>query len=337
MDDRSRANYRHYPQEHGRDTSPSLQYGERTSVRDTGMNHRYSESSRGPGQLAERARMLPSHSHMDHLPVNATSHGVGSKNSDTAKDSSGHEHAPLGPPIRSRDDRQIDDPHSIPTMSIKKEAWPEGERVDASLASQETGDKGQNAAGQLKRRPKAEQEKRSAKVKTDDKDVPTEDGKGKTKRGRKPKAKDNPLEGPPLPPSMAPGASMGGGGATVPTGHHSETPKVTNGTLKRQRGNDLNDAGGRHDGAGILLDGSDSDQEDYSQHKDLMTYMLEVHKRGQKVQKAYEKQASVRISLLMAYSCDYELFEDGVTEALTFLSGIVPCNSVNVRNCMKSS
>lgn len=38
----------------------------------------------------------------------------------------------------------------------------------------------------------------------------------------------------------------------------------------------------------------ESDQEDYSQHKDLMAYRLEVHKRAQRVHRAYEKQSMVR-------------------------------------------
>ncbi|KAF9936572.1 putative DNA helicase ino80 [Modicella reniformis] len=216
-------------------------------------------------------------------------------------------------PIRPREDRKVgssfqEDVQSVSTSSTKTEVWPEVEQIDMSSASQETGEKGgQNVTGQLKRRPKAEQEKRSAKVKTDDKDIPSDEVKVKAKRGRKPKAKDNPLEGPPLLPSLglssAAAAVAGGGSAAVPSGpHRAETPgKVTNGGLKRQRATELmNDdrtSGGalvRHDenGVGVHPDGSDSDQDDYSQHKDLMTYMLEVHKRGQKVQKAYEKQAS---------------------------------------------
>jgi hypothetical protein len=219
-------------------------------------------------------------------------------------------------PIRPRDDRKVgssppEDGQSISTSSIKTEAWADAEQGDMSMASasQETGDKGQNAAGaggQLKRRPKAEQDKRSAKVKMDDKDAPGDDAKGK-KRGRKPKPKENPLEGPPLPSSLASGSSMAGAGVGpgpgVSVGGHvgttaatmaGGTPKVANGSLKRQRPVDSNDGTlGRHDENGIHREGSDSDQEDYSQHKDLMTYMLEVHKRGQKVQRAYEKQASV--------------------------------------------
>lgn len=37
----------------------------------------------------------------------------------------------------------------------------------------------------------------------------------------------------------------------------------------------------------------ESDQEDYSQHQDLMAYRLEIHKRAQRVHRAYEKQSMV--------------------------------------------
>ncbi|KAG0343236.1 putative DNA helicase ino80 [Podila horticola] len=38
----------------------------------------------------------------------------------------------------------------------------------------------------------------------------------------------------------------------------------------------------------------DSDQEDYSQHQDLMAYRLEIHKRAQRVHRVYEKQSMAK-------------------------------------------
>ncbi|KAG0036182.1 putative DNA helicase ino80 [Podila clonocystis] len=38
----------------------------------------------------------------------------------------------------------------------------------------------------------------------------------------------------------------------------------------------------------------ESDQEDYSQHQDLMAYRLEIHKRAQRVHRAYEKQSMAK-------------------------------------------
>lgn len=43
----------------------------------------------------------------------------------------------------------------------------------------------------------------------------------------------------------------------------------------------------------------DSDQEDYSQHQDLMAYRLEIHKRAQRVHRVYEKQSMVRPMIII--------------------------------------
>ncbi|KAF9199797.1 putative DNA helicase ino80, partial [Haplosporangium sp. Z 27] len=302
IDDR----YRHYQDHRPRETSPGGRYREQTPVKDSTSSQRYNESSRGPGQLAERARMLPisAHGHADRSANVLPGSSSGLRETDPQVDQS--EHASAAAATLPKDDRKMDvlhheDTQSTSTTSTKTETWPEGDRGDTPLTSQEAGEKSQHPPSQVKRRPKAEQDKRTTKAKTEEKDTPSDESKVKAKRGRKPKTKDNPLEGPALPSASAPAS---------PAAHRVESSsslsKASNGALKRQRGFDnLNEdreflGSGNHgsqttgieNGVGAHIEGSDSDQEDFSQHKDLMTYMIEVHKRGQKVQKAYEKQSS---------------------------------------------
>ncbi|KAI7821878.1 hypothetical protein BC939DRAFT_198614 [Gamsiella multidivaricata] len=311
VDDRSRSTYRQYVQEHSpRETSPAMRLQERTPISDSPTNQRHNETARGPGQLAERARMLPIHGLSDHLPANA-SYGnttriepTSFREMESAADDYPFDNVSMVS-IRPRDERKVEsspheDAHSISTTSTKTENWPEVVHPETLTASQDTAGKSQNPSVQVKRRPKAEAEKRPAKTKSDEKEAPADDGKAKAKRGRKPKAKDNPLEGPALPPTIESGPA----GAS----RAESSSKINNGGLKRQRVPDsmhddqelavssrhaLLDMGEENGMNGPHLGDTDSDQEDYSQTKDLMTYMLEVHKRGQKVQRAYEKQSSV--------------------------------------------
>ncbi|KAG0314931.1 putative DNA helicase ino80 [Dissophora globulifera] len=310
-EDRSRTVYRQYPQ----DSSPTKRYQEHSPrLESSSTQQRYNEPVRGPGQLADRARMLPNQGHVDLSPTSSshdtvTRTGPPAVNEATsASDDYPPENAPLVP-TRLRDDSKAepplhDDVQSNSTTSAKTEIWPDTEQSDNTRAAvQDASGKAPPQPVQVKRRPKAEQqEKRSIKAKTEDKETPVEEVKVKAKRGRKPKVKDNPLEGPAPPLAEAPNSN-----ATAGTSTRVETAsKVSNGGLKRQRAADvaMDDAEGaslaKSSGQemvdevenGAPLEGSDSDQEDYSQHKDLMTYMLEVHKRSQKVQKAYEKQSS---------------------------------------------
>ncbi|KAF9100372.1 putative DNA helicase ino80 [Mortierella sp. AM989] len=304
LDDR----YRHYAQDHRpRESSPNARYRERTPTKDSAPSQRYSESTRGPGQLADRARMLPipAHGHMDRSPTHASQgttsriNPSGLRETDLQIDQSEYPSATTAPP---RDDRKVEsllheDSQSTSTASTKTEVWPEADGGDASSAMQDVTDKS-HPPTQVKRRPKAEHDKRATKAKTEEKEAPAEETKIKAKRGRKPKTKDNPLEAPSLPLLAAPVS------ATFP--RVDPLSNVSNGALKRLRGLDVmsedrefvdlgshgSQATGMENGVGTRIDGSDSDREDYSQHKDLMNYMLEVHRRGQKVQKAYEKQSS---------------------------------------------
>jgi len=157
-------------------------------------------------------------------------------------------------------------------------------------------EKAQQSPVQVKRRAKAEQDKRSAKAKTEETEAPVEEVKVKAKRGRKPKVKEGAVDTPAVatPPVVS---------SPLISTRPEPTPKAAASSLKRQRAPDPNvddketvslDMAhmNERNGAGSARAISDSD-EDFAQHKDLMTYMLEVHKRGQKVQRAYEKQTIV--------------------------------------------
>lgn len=287
VDSRSRPAYCQHVQDHrAEDSSPAgrQRYDERSPAR-------FSESVQGSGHVAERAGMAPMHSDSEQVSANLSF--TSRARTDAANS-------------RERSSATGDyDSKRVASASAHYEdaSLSEMEHGDASSSVLESTDKTQNSPAQIKRRPKAEQDKRSAKAKTEDNDAPVEE-KVKGKRGRKPKVNPNPLEGP-APLSSAASASS--------TSVRAESAlKAANGGMKRQRGVDAvaedrqnfdpynhhaaENGGDNNARAGP--EGSDSDQEDFSQHKDLMSYMMEVHKRGQKVQKAYEKQSSVSQGLL---------------------------------------
>ncbi|KAG0198526.1 putative DNA helicase ino80 [Mortierella sp. GBA30] len=307
---RSRATYRHPVQDHHIEDPSSAghqRYDDGPSAQDAASKARYSESARGPGQLADRARMLPTHGGMEQsatsTPYASSSRAVSTaarENSSTANDYELQGASSV--PTYTHDDKKTDaglneDTQSISEASTRTESWAEAEHGDIS-STIDNADKAQSSPMQVKRRPKMEQNKRSAKAKTEENDAPLEE-KVKGKRGRKPKVNNpNPLEGPAPPQSSTSSSS-------APFRPES-MPKATASGVKRQRAVDAATEGsqpvdfegqystenGGENGTRTGPEGSDSDQEDFSQHKDLMSYMLEVHKRGQKVQKAYEKQSS---------------------------------------------
>ena len=188
-----------------------------------------------------------------------------------------------------------EDAQSTSTSSTRTEVWPEAERPDTPANSQEALEKVQQSPVQVKRRAKAEQDKRSAKAKTEETETPVEEVKVKAKRGRKPKVKENPAEtSAAATPSVAPSPMI--------SPRQEPSTKGTANSLKRRAPDTVADDKetvpldightDERNGTGAARPISDSD-EDFAQHKDLMTYMLEVHKRGQKVQRAYEKQTIV--------------------------------------------
>lgn len=108
----------------------------------------------------------------------------------------------------------------------------------------------------------------------------------KAKRGRKPKNKD-------LLPSSDSNQAYTNGTATKRS-RPAESGLEEQDEFDQDRPVDdgLDDADQAMSGA---EGGRDVSREDYSKHKDLMTYMLDVHKRGQKVQKTYDAQSAVSI------------------------------------------
>ncbi|KAG0280846.1 putative DNA helicase ino80 [Linnemannia exigua] len=314
IDDRSRSGYRLPPQDHRhRDASPGAmqRYRDRSPIRESSVPLRYNDPPpRGPGQLAERARMLPTHSPLEGgassnlLPPRVDSR-VDSR-TDLRADPRDRERSAtdyLTEPVsstasRPRDDKKVDtisheDAQSTSTASTRTEPWPETERPDTPANSQDAMDKAQQSPVQVKRRAKAEQDKRSAKAKTEETETPVEEVKVKAKRGRKPKVKENPIETPATgtPSSVTPSPMI--------SSRPEPTTKAAANSLKRRAPEAVADDKetvsldfahmDERNGSSAVRAASDSD-EDFAQHKDLMTYMLEVHKRGQKVQRAYEKQ-----------------------------------------------
>ena len=307
VDSRSRPAYRQHVQDHRAEDSSLAgrqRYDERSPAR-------YNESIQGPGHATERAGMGPMHSDSEQASLSFT-------NRATADAVNSRERPPTTGDY---------DPQRVASASAHYEdaSISEMEHGDAS-STLESADKTQNSPAQIKRRPKAEQDKRSAKAKMEDNDAPVEE-KVKGKRGRKPKVNPNPLEGPAPPSSVASASS-------TPLRSESAS-KAANGGMKRQRGVDTlaedrphfdpynhhATENGGDNSARAGPEGSDSDQEDFSQHKDLMSYMMEVHKRGQKVQKAYEKQSSVNKHFLLK-SRDHGLeYSDISFQLIFFYSG----------------
>lgn len=261
------------------------------------------DTTRTPGQIADRARMLPlgdrspsSHNH-DYDRVAASR----DRNyQEPKRDASPPAHTPVrhgrGDHSESPEEARLESS----TMDIRSEA---GGTPKLSHSQPP-----QLSPTQTKRRPKAEQDKRSTKPKMEESPSvpPTPEGslssapvKVKAKRGRKPKNKD-----------------------LLPTAESSQA--YTNGTAtKRSRPAEsgLEEQEG-FDQDRPLDDGDDADQEsmsgvepgrdipreEFSKHKDLMTYMLDVHKRGQKVQKTYDAQSAVSF-----YSCTSKLINADYT------------------------
>lgn len=306
MDDRSQSVYRHPVQDHRhRDPSPGpmQRYRDRSPIRESSVPHRYNEAPpRGPGQLAERARMLPTHSPLD-SSTSSSLHPTRADPRDRERSVTDYPTEPAPSTMaRPRDEKRVDHPishedaQSISTSSTRTEVWPEAERPDTPANSQEALEKAQQSPVQVKRRAKAEQDKRSAKAKTEETETPVEEVKVKAKRGRKPKVKENPAEtsAAATPSSVAPSPMI--------SSRQDPSTKATANSLKRRAADTVADDKetvpldiahmNDRNGANAARPISDSD-EDFAQHKDLMTYMLEVHKRGQKVQRAYEKQTIV--------------------------------------------
>ena len=259
----------------------SIRYRDRSPGQESTGSQRHGDTRRVPGQLAERARMLPIHGKMESSSPSPSQHA--GRHEDLAQEG---KHVDNG--ISRKDEQSI--PESSQTTTAGAESWPE-DQGEASLGSLETKGSFLTSAAQVKRKPKAELDKRSAKAKVDEAEVPVEGAKVKGKRGRKPKVKENPLESP------APS------GATPTSASLTKARAVPQTGIKRQRAMDTSTEAGKPQGAngseqfvaGPGGYGSDSDLDDFSQHKDMMTYRLEVHKRSQKVQKAYEAQSLVRV------------------------------------------
>ncbi|KAG9060900.1 putative DNA helicase ino80 [Linnemannia hyalina] len=303
MGDRSRSVYRHPVQDHRhRDPSPGpmQRYRDRSPIREPSVPHRYNEAPpRGPGQLAERARMLPTHSPLEST-ASSSLYPPRADPRDRERSVADYTTEPAPSTMaRPRDERRVDHPishedaQSTSTSSTRTEVWPEAERSDTPAISQEALEKAQQSPVQVKRRAKAEQDKRSAKAKTEETEGPVEEVKVKAKRGRKPKVKENPLEtsAAATPSSVAPSPMI--------SSRQEPSTKGAANSLKRRAPDTVADDKetvpldialvNERNGTSAVRPTSDSD-EDFAQHKDLMSYMLEVHKRGQKVQRAYEKQ-----------------------------------------------
>ncbi|KAF9415434.1 putative DNA helicase ino80, partial [Podila epigama] len=175
-------------------------------------------------------------------------------------------------------------------------------------------------ASSKKGRPKAlaAQEKKSTKVKVEESAsveslTPGDQTPVKPKRGRKPKVKGlTPTVHPivPIKPKLAaltvyepsvetpavltetvvPDTVVGAASKRT----RSESP--VNGVLDDSEPMDIETINVRNGTSSgrispkLFTSDDDSDQEDYSQHPELMAYRLEVHKRAQRVQRAYERQ-----------------------------------------------
>ncbi|KAI9239785.1 MAG: SNF2 family N-terminal domain-containing protein [Podila humilis] len=136
----------------------------------------------------------------------------------------------------------------------------------------------------------------------------------KARRGRKPKVKDAPFPPPPssvIDPtrimsqdsSVVPIAELSSVVALVPSisavgaaskRTWSESPDdEAYGEVDLESYNFQKSSTGRLSPR-LFSSDDESDQEDYSQHQDLMAYRLEVHKRAQRVYRAYEKQSMAK-------------------------------------------
>lgn len=319
-----RSSNNHIHDRHARpDLSPTppphaMRYRDRSPGQDSNSSQRQIDARRVPGQLAERARMLP---------VHHNNMGSVSPNPSHMQPSSGRREDSVVMHEREtsyHDERSKSENNHLTTATTSAtggsaESWPDEEGEEASLGSL-LDPKGSSsslaATAQVKRKPKAEplqdNNKRPSSstatttkvIKTDEAEVPAEKVKGK--RGRKPKVKESPLDSP-----ATAGTPME---ASSPTKARASDPatvaKMSQPGVKRQRAmddpnNNKGPGGGSSNGFDALTRvpgaaegyGSESELEDFSQSKEMMSYRLEVHKRGQKVQKAYEAQSTVRRKL----------------------------------------
>lgn len=251
--------------------------------------------TRTPGQIADRARMLPlgmdrspsSHSH-DYDRVTAPR----DRNyQEPKRDASPSAHTS----VRHGRGDHSESPEEAHLGSSTTDIRSETGGTPKLSHSQPP----QLSPTQTKRRPKVEHDKRSTKPKVEESPSvpPTPEGslssapvKVKAKRGRKPKNKD-------LLPSSESSQAYTNGSAT-------KRSRPAESGLEEQEGFDQDrplDDGDDADQESIsgAEPGRDVSREDYSKHKDLMTYMLDVHKRGQKVQKTYDAQSAVSFLFLV--------------------------------------
>ncbi|KAG0057172.1 putative DNA helicase ino80 [Gryganskiella cystojenkinii] len=286
--------------------SHSMQYRDRSpqqsSTSATGSPHLAGDQRRVPGQLADRIRTLPVQSNK----VESTSPSMSSRHLVDARDEALHAMNKPFAKIAHSDDRSQPESSQAATTMTAADSWQEEERIEeddeeeeeeeASLGSLVRPSKAASASAtaQVKRKPKAEQQdkQRASKVKVrDEAEVPATDVKVKGKRGRKPKAKENPLEAS-APSTTTPHTATATSAGSPTKVRADSSAKVPQTSVKRQRPADATIAASQTNGSELAGDGSDSELEDLSQSKEMMAYRLEVHKRGQKVQKAYEAQSA---------------------------------------------
>ncbi|KAG0026948.1 putative DNA helicase ino80 [Podila clonocystis] len=245
------------------------------------------DTTRTPGQIADRARMLPlgdrspsSHNH-DYDRVTAPR----DRNyQEPKRDASPAAHTP----VRHGRGDHSESPEEARLGSLTTDIRSEAGGTPKLSHSQPP----QLSPTQTKRRPKAEQDKRSTKPKMEENPSvpPTPEGsllsapvKVKAKRGRKPKNKDS------LPTSESSQAYTNG--AATKRSRPAESGLEEQEGFDQDRPVDDGDDADQESMSGAEP-GRDGPREDYSKHKDLMTYMLDVHKRGQKVQKTYDAQSA---------------------------------------------
>ncbi|KAG0236579.1 putative DNA helicase ino80 [Actinomortierella wolfii] len=289
------------------------------------------DSPRGPGQLAERARMLPMPGTI-HPSPSSPSVGAQSAHGSEVPSNKTTESRPSATTIDLTDEPVEPRPYSSASNSepIKETSMPserapdskEGEPVStvsplAVPPAAQPRRRQQQQDGEKKRgrgRGAAIQAAATATA-TAPPGAPGE-GPPKVKRGRKPKPKNLPPSDPNASTTATPGTSAPGSQqVTPPSEQVMQEPKQEGtgfaGSIKRRRRSvslsisdgEANKASGEaYDSDESLLhapsrpkpalssDSSEGDGPDYSKHPDLMTYWLDVHQRGQRVQKAYEKQ-----------------------------------------------
>ncbi|KAF9974153.1 putative DNA helicase ino80 [Actinomortierella ambigua] len=322
------------------------------------------DSPRGPGQLAERARMLP-------MPgakqSSASTVPQKTSGSETSSNKAANEPRPPSTTIDLTDEPA--EPMSTSSASgsatamesvAKKEpsALSETASVDLTRSDNERAHSALirdtkerdhlSASGmppttvQPTTQPKRRQQQEGEKKRGRGRGAATQaaaataaaapaigipgEGPPKVKRGRKPKPKNLP---PPTLENLAPAATTtilspahnvpGSQQTTPPSDQAIQEPKQegsgfvsSNSSMKRRRRSaslSISDAEANKIGGGeaydsdesllhahprtkavLSSDSSEGDGPDYSKHPDLMTYWLDVHQRGQRVQKAYEKQ-----------------------------------------------